>query len=122
MPTLFVAGDPLAGPPAPPEPAGIKFTQHLMPDGRTVPQWLSYPPEIDRALWALTEKRAEALIAQGYSLHMELMPDFRTVSFTVESPDDEGDFAHQLVANGPGVPQAVVDLIGDAHQRALGDG
>lgn len=118
MPTLFVAGDPLAGPPPPPKPKGIEFTQHMMPDGRRVPQWISYPAEIDPEVWALIERRAAGLSSAGYSFHMEMLPDFRTVNLTVEAPDDGGDFAIQTVINGPGVPEAIVALIDDAATRA----
>jgi hypothetical protein len=89
-----------------------------MPDGRTVPQWISYPLEIDHEVWALSERRAAGLIDAGYSFHMELLSDWRTVSLTVEAPDDSGDFAIQTIINGPGVPGAIVALIDDAASRA----
>lgn len=104
--TLFVALDPGASPRQPAQsaaPPGIPFTQHLMPDGRRVPQWIERPPEI--------EARARELIALGFSFHCEMLSDFRSISLTIEGSNDEGDLAIELCANGPAVLEAVDRLV-----------
>lgn len=118
--TLFVAGDPMAGSRrnmGTPEVAirpGIPFTQHLMPDGRQLPQWIDRPGDI--------EARAKALIERGCSFHVELLSDWLTVSLTVQHADsDEGDIAIELVPNGPGVPEAVDDLVAQAEKYFEGN-
>lgn len=111
MGTLFVAGDPnaavrqrglaTAGEAAP---SGIPFTQHLMPDGQRNPQWIDRPPEV--------EARARELIALGFTFHCEMLSDYRTISLTIESPDeDDGDVAIELCPNGPDVLAAVDRLV-----------
>jgi len=89
------------------------FIQHLMPDGRQVPQWFMPPSDIiPDDVWEATVEKSEQLRAKGYSFHVELLSDYQTVSLTIESPDDDvGDVAIKLVKNGPDVPQATIDLI-----------
>lgn len=106
--TIFIAGDPLAGMQPAPPPKGIPFTQHLMPDGRLLPQWFEHEPEI--------EARAFALIELGCSFHVEMLRDRRTVSLAVEWPGDEQvDIAIQLCLNGPDIPNGVERLIARAE-------
>ena len=105
--TLFVAGDPLAGPAAPPPPQGIKFTQYLLPDGRTQPQWIQMGPEI--------EAKADQIAARGYRFEMEVLSDYVTCSFTIHDPDKGEDVAIKLCPNGPAVPGTISDLINEFH-------
>jgi len=86
----------------------IPFTQYLLPDGR------QKPIEID--IDAETEKKAQALIAQGCHFDAEIL---RTgaVSFTCERGDKL--ISIEISFNGPEVEQAVVKLVNEAYDMMV---
>lgn len=90
------------------EPPGIRFTQYLMPDGRTRPQWVERPPEIEALAARLTEC--------GACFEIEMLRD-TTISMTCERDNEDGEIdvlAHELCPNGPAVPLAVDRLVNTA--------
>ena len=83
------------------EDGGIPFTQFLMPQGRPSLVWITRPSEI--------EAKAKAIMAAGFRFECEMLSDYCTISFTITK--DGTDYAIQLCANGPAVPEAVECLI-----------
>ena len=86
-------------------PRGIRFTQYLMPDGRTRDQWVKRPDEI--------ELLAAQLEAQGCRFECEIL---RTghVSLTCSREECDGEtdvLAIEVCENGPGVLWAVDRLV-----------
>ena len=88
----------------------IKFTQYMMPDGRTRDQWIDMEEDHPEA-----EEKARKIEAAGYYFEMEMLSDYKTCSFTIVHPSlDEGDpvdMACELAFNGPEVIDAIVKLI-----------
>ena len=78
----------------------VKFIQYLRPHGRRIEITISLPESV-----ALD---ARDLMARGYALEAEVLTT-GMVSMTVS--DGETDIAGELVENGPGVQEAVVQLI-----------
>lgn len=85
----------------------IHFTQYLMPDGRQTDVAIDRPDAVERL--------AEQLSTQGARFEIEMLSDYQTISLTCEPPDPDGDtLAHELVPNGPAVPDAVDRLVAKA--------
>lgn len=74
----------------------VEVTQYLRPDGRTAIMHTDIHEAFD-APYSVIKQR-------GWRIAAEVLTD-ETISITVE--DDEQDFAHELVANGPEVPRAI---------------
>lgn len=93
----------------------VPFTQYMRPDGRT--------REITIDLDSEHEKRAQAIIEQGYRFEAEVLTTGQ-VSLTVHDPGIGGgeplDIAINIVPNAEAVPVAVAQLI-DETQKLLGD-
>lgn len=92
----------------------VTFTQFLRPDGRRKAVEIDRPDEV--------AELAAGLWSAGYELHAEVLMT-NQVSLTVEHSDEErldedGAIAHELVANGPGVPEAVDRLVRTAAGTA----
>lgn len=84
----------------------IPFTQYLRPDGRRVSVSIERPKRI--------ELLAQAIIAAGYRFECEHLTTGHA-SLTVS--DDKGDYMHEVVANGPLVPDAVDRLVTRFFER-----
>jgi len=83
----------------------IPFTQYLLPDGRT-----------RRATFSVIGKTAvdaKAVLDKGLRFECEILTTSE-VSLTVFDPETEEDIAIEIVANGPGVPDAVDRLVESA--------
>ncbi len=81
----------------------IKFTQFLMPDGRRDTVWIERPDDI--------VAKAKSICEAGFRFETEMLSDYQSVSLTIS--DDDGDWAHEVVPNGPEVPQAIDRMILD---------
>lgn len=81
----------------------IPFTQYLMPNGRRAEESIDRPADV--------EEKARAVIDAGYFFEMELLSDYRTVSFTVADREAGVDLEIELVKNGPEVPAGVDRLV-----------
>ena len=79
----------------------IPFTQYLMPDGRK--------EEVKIARSAGVAKKAQEIISAGYALECEMLSDYSTISLTI--CDDKEDLDIELCKNGPGIPEAVDNMI-----------
>ena len=80
----------------------VKFIQYLRPHGRQIEVTITLPESV-----ALD---ARDLIARGYALEAEVLTT-GMVSLTVSDGEADTDIAGELVANGPGIREAVVQLI-----------
>lgn len=82
----------------------VKFTQYLMPDGRTREQTIDLPQEVyDKA----------CLIYQaGFHLACEMLPT-GMISLTIEDRAHEFDVSCKICRNGPDVPVTVEKMIMD---------
>ena len=85
--------------------SNIKFTQYLMPNGRTVEAKINRPDDIS--------DKAKKIIKTGYRFEMEMLSDYQTVSLTIFNLKTEEDDAIELVQNGSAVPIAVDKLINE---------
>jgi len=93
----------------------IEFTQFMMPNGRRKQVKISRPADIE----ALATELKDA----GHRFEIEMLSDYNTISITVETEDENGDEitrAHELVANGPGVPDAVDKMMKTAYAEWQG--
>jgi hypothetical protein len=84
----------------------ITFTQYLRPNGRRADVSITRSPEV--------EAKAQAIIAAGYWFECEELTTGH-VSFTVT--DRTGDVMHEIVMNGPAVPEAVDRLVNRFYGR-----
>lgn len=93
--------------------ANVKFTQYLMPDGRTREQWIDLPQEVyDKA----------CLIYQaGFHLACEILST-GMISLTVEDRTHEEDVACKVCRNGPDIPIVVGKMIMDFDIEATLEG
>lgn len=78
----------------------IRFIQYLRPDGRKESVYIDRPEEIAH--------KAHEIWMAGFRLEAEVLIG-GMVSLTIG--DDEGDYAFELSANGPGLENAVDRLI-----------
>lgn len=79
---------------------GIPFTQYLLPDGRQAPVWIVRTPEV--------HKKAQEIIDALFQFECEMLT---TNECHLTISDDFGDYAHEIVLNGPNVPDAVDRLV-----------
>ncbi len=79
----------------------IPFTQYIAPNGQRRETGIEVSP-------AYAEK-ADTIIARGLAFECELLSTGQ-VSLTITDPE-EGDLDIRVVPNGPGVREAVEDLI-----------
>ena len=86
-----------------PGPNDIEFTQFLMPSGRPDQVWIERPNAI--------VKKAAEIRAAGFRFETEMLSDYRTISLTIAG--DNGDYAIEVVPNGPSVPEAIDRMISD---------
>jgi hypothetical protein len=94
----------------------ISFTQYLRPDGRRKEGGFDRPEEI--------EELAKGLQARGVYFDAEVLRTGQ-VSLTAEREDDDGEvdlLAIEVVANGPGIGQAVDRLIREAVRKLESNG
>ena len=84
-----------------PGPNDISFTQFLMPDGRPKHVWIERPNDI--------VKKAAEIRAAGFRFETEMLSDYQTISLTIAK--DDGDYAIEVVPNGPSVPEAIDRMI-----------
>jgi hypothetical protein len=90
-----------------PNERSIRFTQYMLPNGRQETHYI----ERDGPVLVM----ARAIESAGFVFECEMLRDYTTVSFEILRGEDRDDsIAHELVANGPGVPAAVDKLIADA--------
>ena len=78
----------------------IPFTQYLRPDGRRRYTTIDRPSHV--------AAKAAEILAAGFRFECEEMMSGQ-VSLTIG--DDDGDYAIEVVPNGPAVPDAVDRLI-----------
>ena len=79
----------------------IPFTQYMRPNGRAVGTSIAVSPEVH----ALASK----LISNGLRFECEVLATGQ-VSLTITHPE-HGDLDIRLVSNGPGVREAVEDMV-----------
>jgi hypothetical protein len=87
--------------------ARIPFTQFLRPDGRT----RSTEVEVSDDVAAM----ARAIIARGLRFECEVLTTGHA-SFTITDPE-EGDLDIRVVPNGPGVVEAIEDMVRSFRAR-----
>lgn len=85
----------------------IPFTQYLLPAGRKRPVLIEVAPDI--------AEKARTIIAQGLSFECEILTTGQ-VSLTITDLE-EGDLDIRVVPNGPGMVEAVEEMV-----RDFGDG
>lgn len=78
----------------------LNFTQYMFPTGEKREVVTDVPDAV--------YERAQQIIAMGYRFEIEVLAN-GFVSITIS--DDDDDYAHRIVPNGPPVPLAVEDLI-----------
>ena len=81
--------------------AAIPFTQYMRPDGRAVPVSINVSPDV--------ATKARAIIARGLVFECEVLSTGQ-VSMTITDPK-EGDLDIRVRVNGPGIREAVEDLV-----------
>jgi hypothetical protein len=81
--------------------ADIPFTQYMRPNGRAVPVSIAVDPEVAAI--------AQTIRARGLAFECEVLTTGQ-VSLTITDPE-EGDLDIRVVENGPGVREAVEDLV-----------
>lgn len=82
-------------------PTSIPFTQYLRPNGRRAAVSIEVAPDV--------ATKAHSIIARGLSFECEVLSTGQ-VSLTITDPE-EGDLDIRVVTNGPGVREAVEDLV-----------
>lgn len=82
-------------------PTTIPFTQYMRPDGRAVPVTIEVAPDV--------ADKARAIIARGLRFECECLATGQ-VSMTITDPE-EGDLDIRLRDNGPGIREAVEDMV-----------
>jgi hypothetical protein len=83
-----------------------------MPNGQRREVEIDRPEEVERV--------AELLIESGARFEIEMLSNYRTISMTCESEvenEDDGTLAHELVENGPAIPEAVDRLVATAFRK-----
>lgn len=91
----------------------IPFTRYIPPHGERLPDGIERPPHV--------EAFALDLYGRGFRFDVELL-SMGMVSLTCMRSEVSDDcLAHQVVGNGPSVPEAVDRLVADAWTRALAD-
>lgn len=85
----------------------ISFTQYLLPDGRTKQVSVNRPADI--------AAMARELQLRGLKFDVEILTT-GAVSMTVEDEATEETLAHEVVANGPGMGEAVDRLVRTAYE------
>lgn len=86
----------------------VPFTQYLRPRGDRLYVHIEVAPEL--------AAKAHAIIARGLAFECEELSTGQ-VSLTITDPE-EGDLDIRVVPNGPGVREAVEDLISRFGQTA----
>lgn len=79
----------------------IQFTQFMRPHGRPNPVSIEVDP--------LVAAKARTIVARGFAFECEVLTTGE-VSLTITDPE-EGDLDIRVVTNGPGVREAVEDLV-----------
>ncbi len=79
----------------------IPFTQFMRPDGRSVPVSIEVAPAV--------AARANAIIKRGLAFECEMLSTGQA-SITITDPE-EGDLDIRVVPNGPGVREAVEEMV-----------
>jgi hypothetical protein len=87
---------------------GVPFTQYLLPDGRTRPQWIDRPAEI-KAL-------ADRFIRAGGRYECEMLTTGE-ISFTAVHDEDDLPIAIEVGQNGPDVLAMVDRLVRRSVER-----
>lgn len=80
----------------------IPFTQYLLPDGRKRETGIDRPDEV--------AAKAQRIIDAGHRFEAEVLTT-GDVSLTIHNIADEEDVAIKVVPNGPGVGEAVDELV-----------
>lgn len=80
----------------------ITFIQYEPPNGRFKTVTIVRPDHVER--------KASEIEELGYRFEIELLS---TGHASITIGDDDADYAHVIVTNGPGVPEAVDRLIMD---------
>lgn len=86
----------------------IPFTQYLQPEGRTRRAEIDRPGEI--------EDMAQELLEYGWTFEAEVL-NTGEVNLTVF--DGEQDVVGRVVPNGPAVPNAVDEIVKEAHDEMV---
>ncbi len=81
--------------------ATIPFTEYVLPHGRRQDVTIDVADDL--------AAKAQAIIARGFVFEAEILTN-SWVSLTITDPE-EGDMAHQMVPNGPGMREAVEAMI-----------
>jgi hypothetical protein len=79
----------------------ITFTEFVLPHGRTREQYIEVAADV--------ADKARTIVARGFRFECELLRTGQ-VSLTITDPE-EGDADIRVVPNGPGVRDAVEDLV-----------
>jgi hypothetical protein len=79
----------------------IPFTQYLMPDGRKRRQFIDVAEDV--------AAKASAIIEEGLAFECELLTTGEA-SFTITDPK-RGDLDIRVVPNGPGVREAIEEMV-----------
>lgn len=87
----------------------IPFTQYLMPHGQRKAVLIDRSQDV--------AERATQLQEAGCVFEIEMLSDYITISMTVERGKDV--LAIAVVPNGPAVPEAVDQIINEAHARVF---
>lgn len=91
----------------------IPFTQYLLPDGRKRQTSIEVAPEV--------ANKARSIIRCGLSFECELLITGQA-SFTITDPE-EGDVDIRVIPNGPGVREAIEEMVRDFRMtRKTGTG
>jgi hypothetical protein len=86
----------------------MKFTQFLRPDGRKQEVFIDRSPEI--------EAMALECVQAGVRFEAEVLTTGE-VSLTAQDDELDEPLAHEIVPNGPGVPEAVDRLVRATHKH-----
>ncbi len=82
--------------------ASIPFTQYLLPHGERRDELIEVAPDI--------AAKAASLIERGFTFECEILRTGQ-VSVTITDPQEEIDADIRVIANGPGVREAVEDMV-----------
>lgn len=91
----------------------VPFTQFMRPSGRPANVIIDRPVEI--------AEKAQALIAKGYELQIEVLTTSQ-IHMTVSDTREEEDLYVELCSNGPEVLPTVDKLITDAYTGLIANG
>ncbi len=92
----------------------MNFTQFMRPNGRRASVSIERPEavETDAAKLVAASARFEIEMLMTGHVSIEILAD------NIADPDEPHCLAHELVANGPGVPGAVDDAVRNALAEA----